>query len=497
MLYILDRIGHSIPSVTDDDLSYASIAETAPRVVRRDVSPVELTRACLERIATFDGRGGLNAFITVLADEALAQAEHTEREIAGGSYRGPLHGIPIAHKDLYYTRGVRTTAGSQVLGDFVPDEDATVVASLKQAGTILLGKLNMHEFAAGGTNDNPHYGACRNPWDLERIPGGSSGGSGAALAAGMCFGATGSDTAGSIRMPSHCCGTSGIKPTYGRVSCFGVVPLSWSLDHPGPMARGIEDCALLLNAIAGFDRRDFASVDRPAEDFTRDLHLGVRGLRVGVPRTYFTELVQPDVERAWRAAVETLAQLGAEPVEVDFTQLGIALETGMAIVRAEMAVYHRPWYEQRLEAYGPGLRERFATGQQMPAATYIGAQRARERVRADLYAALDVADVIATPTLPVTATRIGSDQVQIGERSVNIGDQLTRFTYPFNLSGFPAVSVPCGFDRDGLPIGLQLAAGPWQEALLVRVGHAYQQATDWHRRRPPLGASTVASQSIT
>jgi aspartyl-tRNA(Asn)/glutamyl-tRNA(Gln) amidotransferase subunit A len=465
--------------VTDAELAYASIAEVAPRLASRDLSPVELTQACLDRIACFNQP--INAFITVLADSALAEASHAEREIAQGQYRGPLHGIPIAHKDLYFTRGVRTTAGSRVLRDFVPEYDATVVARLRAAGTVIVGKLNMHEFAAGGTNENLHYGDAHNPWNLDYFPGGSSGGSAAALAAGMCLGATGSDTAGSIRIPSACCATTGIKPTYGRVSCFGVVPLSWSLDHAGPMTRSAHDAALMLNVMAGFDRQDSTTVDRPTEDFTTGLETGVRGLRIGIPRTYFSGVSQPDIERAWRAAIEVLVSLGAVPVDVEFAHLDDAVTTGMTIVRAEMSTFHHDWYKRQPDDYSPSMVTRFNDGLALSAGDYLRAQRARDAIRADMWTALDRADVLITPTLPMTATRIGSDAAQ----SAAALPELTRFTYPFNLTGLPALSVPCGFDRLGLPIGLQLGAAPWQEGLLLRVGHAYQVVTDWHRRRPP------------
>jgi aspartyl-tRNA(Asn)/glutamyl-tRNA(Gln) amidotransferase subunit A len=463
------------------DLAYATISEVAPRLASREVSPVELTRACLDQIDRLDGQ--VNAFITVLAESALEEARAAEAEIQRDRYRGALHGIPIAHKDLLYTRGVRTTAGSSVLADFVPNEDATVVRKLREAGTLLLGKLNLHEFAAGGTSHNRHYGAVHNPWRLEHHPGGSSGGSAAALATGMCFAASGSDTAGSIRIPSHCCGTTGIKPTYGRVSCAGVVPLSWSLDHVGPMTRSASDAALVLNAMAGFDRADAATVDRPSEDFTSELDLDLHGLRVGIPSAYFTEPLQPDVESAWRAAIETLVQLGATPVDVRFEALDRAVALGMTIVRAEMAAFHKPWYSERPEAYGP-LSERFQLAHAMSATDFVQAQRDREPIRAELWSVFDRADVLVTPTMPTTAGRIDSDLVEIDGAVYNTIENTTRFTYPFNLSGFPAVSIPCGFDRLGLPIGLQLAGPPWREALLLRMAHQYQQATDWHQQRP-------------
>ena len=478
--------------MSNEDLAYASIAELAPRIARKDVSPVELTRICLERIERLEPQ--VNAFITVLADPAMDEARAAEREIASGHYRGPLHGIPIAHKDLLYTRGVRTTAGSRVLKEFVPDEDAGVVARLKDAGTILLGKLNLHEWAAGGTSENPHYGAVHNPWQLDHNPGGSSGGSSAALAAGMCFAASGTDTAGSIRIPSHSCGNTGIKPTYGRVSCFGVIPLSWSLDHCGPMTRSAADAALVLNAMAGFDRRDPIGVDRPSEDFAGSLGESVRGLRLGIPVTYFNEDLQPEIETAWRSSIETLVGLGAQPAEVRFNSLADAQRVGMSLVRAEMATFHAEWFARQPEDYGAGAHERFAVGPSMSAIEYVQAQRARLPMRAELWSVFDQVDVLVTPTLPTTAARIGATSVQLDGRVWAMDTQATRFTYPFNLSGFPAMSLPCGFDRHGLPIGLQLAAAPWREGLLLRIAHQYQQATEFHRARPTLTSASARAQ---
>jgi aspartyl-tRNA(Asn)/glutamyl-tRNA(Gln) amidotransferase subunit A len=458
-----------------DELAHAEIGDVAPLLASGEVSPVELTRACLEQIERLDGQ--INAFITVLADAALAEAGQAERDIKAGQYRGPLHGIPIAHKDLYYTAGVRTTAASRVLADFVPDEDATAVAKLKEAGTVLLGKLNMHEFASGGTNEASQFGIAHNPWNLEHIPGGSSGGSAAALATGMCLGATGSDTAGSIRIPSFCCGTTGIKPTYGRVSAYGVVPLSWSLDHAGPMARSARDCALLLQAMAGFDPRDSASVDRPVEDFTTSIDAGLHGLRVAVPRTYFADGLQPDIESAWRAALQVLERDGAALVDVEFIALEQSVDIGTLIVRSEMSAYHQAWFTARPQDYDPWLHERFAFVRDRSAVDLAHAQRARDEVRADFRRAFERADVLVVPVMPRTAKRIGDEDP--AHLSVDL-------TYPFNLAGIPSLAVPCGFDSQGLPIGIQIAAPAWQEALTLRVGHAYQQSTAWHKQRPPI-----------
>src|SRR5579864_5553235 len=457
------------------DLAYAQIAEIAPRLERRELSPVELTQLCLERIEQLDPQ--VNAFISVLADSALDEARGAEREILSGKYRGPLHGIPIAHKDLIYTQGVRTTAGSKVLTDFIPDEDAAVVSRLKTAGAVLLGKLNLHEFAAGGTSENPHYGAVHNPWNLDHNPGGSSGGSGAALASGMCFGATGTDTAGSIRIPSHSCGTTGIKPTYGRVSCYGVIPLSWSLDHTGPMTRSALDAALMLNAMAGFDRRDAASVDRPAEDFSTGLSESLRGLRIGIPVTHFTEHLQPEVESAWRSAIDVLVGLGANPVAVSFNTLGDAQRIGMTIVRCEMAAFHHAWFTRQRADYSSSAHARFEAATRLSAVDLVQAQRDREPIRAEMWGVFDNVDVLVTPAMPMTAARIGVETVELDDMVWDTASHATRFTYPFNICGFPAMSIPCGLDRNGLPIGLQLGAAPWQEALLLRVAHQYQQAT--------------------
>jgi len=456
------------------DLTYAEITEVAPRLASGELSPVELTRACLDRIDALDPQ--INAFITVLGDSALDEARQAEREIQSGQYRGPLHGIPIAHKDLYYTADVRTTAASKILADFVPDEDGTAVAKLREAGTVLLGKLNMHEFASGGTNESSQFGPVHNPWNLDHMPGGSSGGSGAALAAGMCLGATGSDTMGSIRIPAFCCGITGIKPTYGRVSCFGVVTLSWSVDHAGPMARSARDCALLLQAMAGFDARDSASVDRPVDDFSRDIDQGVRGLRLGLARSYFNEGLQPEVDEAWRTALRVFEGQGAVLVDVDFPAWEGWVERGNLLVRSEMLAYHREWFAARPHDYDPWLHERFASVRDATAVDFARVQRDRDQMRADFRTVFERVDLLVVPTMPRTAKRIGESADLVS----------TRFTYPFNVTGLPSLALPCGFDQQGLPIGMQIAAPAWHEALTLRAGNAYQQATEWHTRRPPL-----------
>jgi len=469
-----------ISAMSAEYLAWSTISSIAPRLWAGEVSAVALTEACLERISALDGR--INAFITLLADRALEEARTADAEMRAGHYRGPLHGIPLVHKDLYYTRGIRTTAGSKILADFVPDEDATVVAKLRQAGTILLGKVSMQEFALGGSNNNPHYGAVHNPWNLDCVPGGSSGASAAALAAGFCLAATGSDTAASIRHPAHMCGVSGIKPTYGRVSCYGVVPLSWSLDHPGPLARSIADCALLLQAMAGYDWRDAASVDRPVPDFSASIEAGVAGLRVGVPVNYFTEQVQADVAAAYQAALGVLRDLGAELVEVRFQDIGPWQRRS----NAEAAVYHEQWLRERPQDYGADILPGLQAGLEVSGLDVVKGVRTRAAQLVDMRRVFQNIDVLATPTVPVTATPIGQADVDInGQREPVVGHWV-RFTSPFNNTGFPASSQPCGFDRAGLPIGLQIAGRLWDEATVLRVAAAYERATTWHLNHPPL-----------
>ena len=468
-------------SVTPDDLAYASIWDIAPRLRSGQVSAVELTRACLQRIHRFEAR--VNAFITLREEEALAEASALDRELGRGEYRGPLHGIPLVHKDLFYTAGLRTTAGAKILAEFVPDEDATVVRRLHEAGVVLLGKANMQEFAMGGSNNNPHYGATHNPWRLECIPGGSSGGSAAALAAGFCLAATGSDTAGSIRHPAHMCGVSGIKPTFGAVSCHGVVPLTWSLDHVGPLARSIRDVAVLLKVMAGYDWQDAASVDRELTDVTSRIHDGVAGLRVGVPPERVLLTVQPAVAEAFTEAVATFQRLGATCVEVGFPPRTTSVNT-----RAETLLFHRDWLRQRAAEYGDEIRPNLEHVLQAPpsALDYVQSLRDRAALVVEMRSLFQTIDVLVTPTVPVTATPIGEWEVDLRGERVPLRNYWTSFTSPFNHCGFPATSQPCGFDEQGLPIGLQVVGRAWDDGTVLRAANAFEQATDWHRRRPHL-----------
>jgi aspartyl-tRNA(Asn)/glutamyl-tRNA(Gln) amidotransferase subunit A len=459
-------------------LGWISVAEGGRLIRGRDLSPADLAQACLERTDQLEGR--LNAFITVTGDEAMRGAKAAAEEIAGGEYRGPLHGIPVALKDIFAVDGVRLSAGSKILADNVASEDAETTARLRTAGAVMSGKLNLHEFAFGATGVNPHFGPARNPWDTERITGGSSSGSAAAVAGGECPAALGTDTGGSIRIPASLCGIVGLKPTYGRVSKRGVLPLSWSLDHVGPMTRTVEDAAIVLQAVAGHDPMDGSSVDEPVPDYARSLEGGVRGLRIGLPKQFFFENVDPEVEAAVRSAVALLGEMGAEVRDVDVPFISDIPGAVTAIMLPEALAYHQKWMAERPEDYGDDVRYRLELGSTYLAVHYVQAQRLRqlavESWREDVFSKVDL---IATPATPITARRVDEGDLQTTF-------SLIRFTNPLNFLGVPAISVPCGFTKQGLPIGLQLAGHWWAEETVLRAAHAYEEATDWNERRPPL-----------
>lgn len=465
--------------MTDAELTRLSIAEAANLIRRQELSPVELTEACLQRIVSLDAR--LRAFITVTRQEALATAQQAANAIAGGNYKGPLHGIPLALKDLFDTAGVRTTAGSKIMADRVPAQDAEATARLKAAGAVILGKLNMHEFAYGATGVNPHYGATANPWDATRISGGSSSGSGAAVAAGMTMGALGTDTGGSVRIPSALCGITGLKPTFGRVSRRGVVPLSWALDHVGSMARSAADAAIVLEAIAGHDVGDETSSEEPVPDYSKLLEeRDLKGLRVGVPREHFFDNVDSEVAAAVREAISALGELGSQVDEVSLPHIDEAPAAVNAIMLTEALAYHRRWLAERPQDYGEDVRQRLEMGLLYPAVTYIEAQRLRSLIVAEWRKSVfNRVDVLAVPTTPVPAPSLEESDLQATLT-------LVRFTNPFNLVGVPAVSIPCGFTSGGLPIGLQLVGRWFEEGTVLGAAHAYQQTTDWHKQTPPL-----------
>jgi aspartyl-tRNA(Asn)/glutamyl-tRNA(Gln) amidotransferase subunit A len=465
------------------ELVYLSLREAADLVRQRQVSPVELLDAVLARTEALEPR--LNVYITPMFEQARAAAREAEREILAGRYRGPLHGIPIALKDNYWTQGVRTTAGSKFLAEFVPPEDGTVVAKLRAAGAVITGKCNMHELAIGGSTTNPHYGATHNPWRLGRIPGGSSGGSTAAVAAGLCYAATGTDTAGSIRQPAAYCGIVGLKGTYGRVSIYGIVPLSWSLDHAGPFARTVEDVALVMNAIAGYDPKDVTSANVPLPDFTADLNAGLAGLRLGVPRAYFYEQLDPEVRAAVEAALGVLRDLGASIEEVSFPSAPQALILYPFLSRPEAASFQERFLRTRPDDYGD-VRPNVELGELVLATDYLRAQRLRTAMRQELEALLTRVDALITPTTRTTAHPIGQPFTQVEGRPITVFNLYVGLTVPFDLTGSPALSVPCGFSSEGLPIGLQIVGRAWDEATVLRIGAAYERATPWHQRHPML-----------
>ena len=463
-----------------NEICYLTMGEIAAALRRKDFSPVELTDALLQRIDAIDGK--LHCFITRTADLAMQQARQAEQELYSGADRGPLHGIPIALNDLYATKGIRTTCHSALLGDWLPTEDATAVAKLREAGALLLGKLGMHEFAFGGPSVDAPFPAVRNPWNTEHIPGGSSSGSGAALAAGLCYGALGSDTGGSIRTPSSHCGVVGIKPTYGRVSRYGVVPLSWSLDHAGPMARSVEDCAILLQAIAGYDAKDPASANLPVPTFQAEFKMGVRGLRIGVPRVgWFDENlgVDPAIEIIFNRALEVLESLGATIIDLDGKPFSLTRKANQTILVCEAYAYHEKNLQATPLKFGSSVRRRLLEGAFLSAADYLAAQRARAVLNKQIRANFSRVDVVAVPGAPRPPEAFAA---------MNPNEQNLRpnFTNPFNLTGLPAISIPCGFTPDNLPAGLQIVAPAFQEATVFRVAYAYEQATGWHKQIPPL-----------
>jgi aspartyl-tRNA(Asn)/glutamyl-tRNA(Gln) amidotransferase subunit A len=452
-----------------------SLAALSREIRGRDLSPVEVVRALLERIEAADQR--LNAFITVAGEEALREAARAEEEIFAGAYRGPLHGVPVGLKDIFFTRGVRTTMGSAFFKDHVPDRDAAVVRRLREAGAIILGKTNTHEFAYGPTGDRSYFGPSRNPHDPARITGGSSGGSGAAVAAGLVYGSLGSDTGGSVRIPAALCGVAGMKPTFGRVSRSGVFPLSWTLDHVGPLTRTVEDNALLLSVLAGYDPEDPYCVERDVEDFTRELERGVGGGVIGVPTDLYFEHVATEVEARVREVVEVFRSLGAEVREVEIPHLQETLRAQRLILTVEAYATHEERLSKEPDRFDDEVRERLLEGERLEAHRYARAQWTQRRSLHDFDRALEEVDVLLAPTVPIAATEIGQREVSIGGYEEAVRSALTRLTGPTNLNGLPSLSVPCGLVEPGLPVGAQLIGRPFDEATLYRYGHAYERAT--------------------
>ena len=470
-----------IPTTMSNQLYEMTLADVAALIRTKQVSPVEVTTQALERIERLNPR--LNAFWTVTAELARKQARAAETEIAKGEYRGPLHGVPIGLKDLIFTRGIRTTAGSKIMRDFVPNSDATVVEKLRQAGAVLVGKTALHEFAYGMTNDNPHFGPTRNPWNPERISGGSSGGSGVAVATGMVFAALGTDTGGSIRIPASFCGIAGLKPTHGRVSLHDVYPLGYTLDHLGPLARTVVDVGLVYQVIAGFDPKDAFSVDHVLGEV--GLKKSLSGVRVGVPSDYFFDCVQPDVERLVRKAVEVMEDLGAVVTSASLPGMMALTEASRITLLAEAYVVHKQHLESHPDDLGRDVKLLIERGKEVSGADYVRMQLTRYRARRQLEQLFHDVDVIVTPATPLTAFPIGETKVTICGKEEDGRTAGTRLLRGFNATGHPALSVCCGFTNQGLPAGLQIVSRLWDEAAVLQAGYAYEQATEWHKRRPP------------
>ena len=475
------------------DLVELTISVVSAQISSGEVSPVELVKLYLGRIKRLNPI--LNAYVTLTENQALADAKTAENEIQGGKYRGPLHGIPFSIKDNLATKGVRTTAGSKILSEWKPDFDATVVARLKEAGAVILGKNNMHEFAGGGTTINPYYGTTYNPWDIKRIPGGSSGGSAAAVAASMCMASIGTDNAGSVRNPAALCGTVGLKATYGRVSRFGGVHGTggFSTDHFGVFTRTVEDCALVLEAIAGYDPRDPLSSDEPVSNYSKGIGKEVKGLRVGLIKRYFDDLMVGEVKRVFGEAIKTLESLGMKTEEVSIPHMDLMPAVQTATSRVENASTQDHYLRTRPRDYSPTLLHRHICALMIPAATYVTAQRVRRIICQEFEDALQRVEVIAAPSVAIPAPTIEECNrgfMEVDGRRINFQDPKGTFgtlcTIPFNVTGLPALSVCCGFSSSGLPIGMQIVGGPFQESLVFQVAHAYERMAKWTIRRPDL-----------
>jgi aspartyl-tRNA(Asn)/glutamyl-tRNA(Gln) amidotransferase subunit A len=466
------------------DLESTTIVALSELTRKKEISPVEIIRATLQRIEKYDGE--LKAFITVISEEALKCAKKAEASIARGGYIGPLHGIPIGLKDIIFTKGIRTTCGSKILADFFPRKNATVVERLENAGAIIVGKLNSHEFAFGATSVNPHYGTPRNPWNARCIPGGSSGGSGVAVATSLCLGALGTDTGGSVRIPSSLCGMVGLKPTYGRVSRYGVYPLSWSQDHVGPMAKTVKDAAIVLKSIAGHDPRDPTSSSLPVPDYL-SIKEDVKGIRAGIPSDYYFENCDPEVRGRVTKAVDILRDVGIVIEQVSIPHLKHATTASSVILSAEAASQHENYLKgSQVKDYGKDVRGLLKTGIFITATQYVKAQRVRSIVLTEFLKAFELVDVLLTPGLPIVAPEIEQDSVTIEGKRETVRSALTRLMRPYNLAGIPAIVLPCGFSKSGLPVALQIAGRPFEEGTILAVAQAYEKYNPWHERRPSI-----------
>lgn len=483
------------------ELPFLTIKEASELIKKKELSPVELTQSILGRIADKDEL--LNTYVTVLEDKALESAKKAEAEITAGNYLGPLHGIPLGLKDIFVTKDINTTCGSKMLENFIPPYDATVTEKLQKAGAVFLGKNNMDEFAMGSSTETSYFGPTKNPWDLNRVPGGSSGGSAAATAASLCLGSVGTDTGGSIRQPAALCGVVGMKPTYGRVSRYGMIAFASSLDQAGPLTKTVEDTAIILNAIAGADPRDSTCLELPVPDYTKSLKENLKGLKIGIPKEYFVEGMEKEIEDASRKAISEMENLGAEIVEISLPHTEYAVLTYYIIApseassnlarydgvkygyRAEGAKSLRDMYfKTRAEGFGDEVKRRIMLGTYALSsgyydAYYLKAQKVRTLIKNDFDEAFEKVDAIVAPTSPEVAFKIGEktqDPIKM-----YLSDVLT---IPCNIAGLPGISIPCGFSSEGLPIGIQVLGKPFDEETVIHVAHAYESNTSWGEKRP-------------
>jgi aspartyl-tRNA(Asn)/glutamyl-tRNA(Gln) amidotransferase subunit A len=461
------------------ELRELTLRQVAEKFRKGKTTPVEVVRLLLEQIRRTDGK--LKAYVTVCEESAIKLAEAAEVQIRAGHDLGVLHGIPISIKDLYETQGIRTTCGSKLMQDYIPKTDCTVVKHLKSKGAIVLGKTNTHEFALGGITP-----PTRNPWNLDHIPGGSSGGSAAAISAGSAIAATGSDTGGSIRIPASFCGVVGLKPTYGRVSRAGIFPESWSLDHAGPITRSVEDAAVLLTVMAGRDELDPTSSDLSVPDYVESLDDELAGTRIGIPTNYFYEQCDKEVHSAVRKSIDLLAALGCKIVEFEFPRLQEIMAAYTTLDSCEASAYHERSIAERARDFQPDVRLLLEQGLFIPATYYIQALRIRAAVYRDVLSVFRQFDVIVTPSEPIVAPEIGQQSIRIGDREESVDSAIVRYLAPFNLTGLPALSILCGVSGNGLPIGMQVIGKAFEEEKVLRVGRAYEQATDWHTRVPEI-----------
>ena len=475
------------------DLEGLTIGEIAPLIRKKQISPLELTRLYFDRIKKLNP--SLNAYLAITEDDAVAAARRAEREISKGNYRGPLHGIPVSIKDNIAVKGVTTTAGSKILADWVPDFDATVVERLKGAGAVILGKTNMHEWAKGSNSINPFYGTSCNPWDTARTPGGSSGGSAVAVAAGLCLASVGTDSAGSVRNPASLCGTVGLKPTLGRVSSFGGVAGTggYTVNHFGVLTRTVQDCAVVLGHIAGHDPKDPLSSDEPVPNYTKPIGVPVKGMKVGIIKGYFEQSLVDEVRSAFDEALKTLKALGIKIEEITIPHIDLVPALQAASTRPEANSDHDQYLRTRPRDYSPGLLYTLIAGLLIPAPVYVTAQRVRRLLCQEFDTAFEKVQVIVAPTLFSTAPTIeecNRGYIEADGKRINLTDRagnfLTRYTIPFNVTGLPTISVCCGFSSSGLPIGMQISAPPFQEGKVLQVAHAYERTAEWYKRNPHL-----------